>query len=433
MGRQRNSPCWMILQLLCHKSNRKTLRCEHRSITRSFASYKMSQQSVVAQNPQLLCAVGSYDAAARVNICTKKVDYHSVPSNLTHLSNVKCAENVYRETKTYSKEDTIPSWKASLPIPLRDRGPHRLQKVCISDNVDVYLLGTGHVLKETAADVQLLLSHINPDCIFLELCDDRFKSMFPQHSNNADDTTNEYGDWFLNTMAILQSMDQDYTAKQLDAEAGVDFISAVDYWSKNRAQNPCYNTNQVFVGNVNLRRRPYLILGDRPIQLTLARISESFSWWDKVKSCAGLLLFSLPWFRQSPEELRTWSDSVTRDDKCDGLTEDLEEMRQDSPAFYKAILSERDTWLAAKLIQTCRAICQKLEQQTEHQRQTMVAVVGASHVAGIVKQLTAQTNQTPEQVLSELVKTRKWAHDKEVHQITIQKWIHDLVEVPHRS
>ena len=59
----------------------------------------------------------------------------------------------------------------------------------------------------------------------------------------------------------------------------------------------------------------------------------------------------------------------------------------------------------------------------------MVAIVGAGHVPGISEWLT-QTNstETPEQVLSRLVTTRKFAKEAESEQLTAS-WINEVTEL----
>jgi hypothetical protein len=78
---------------------------------------------------------------------------------------------------------------------------------------------------------------------------------------------------------------------------GLDIIGAIDYWYKTQAapntsdnNNNNNNNNQVFVGNVHLRRRPYLIVGDRPENLSLMRAWESTPMWFRVLLGVGLML-----------------------------------------------------------------------------------------------------------------------------------------------
>ena len=344
----------------------------------------------------------------------------------------------------------VPVWKSSLPIPLCNKGPQALQKLCISGNIDIYLLGTAHVSNDSSADVQLLLSHVDPDCIFVELCDARM-ALFENHQEEADDGTAKLegiphlssvnvtwserwrrwttrrntthsspgNNWFQSMSAVLlTSVQQDY-AEKLGVELGGEFKCAHSYWYRKQREN---------LDQAAMNRRPHLILGDRPVQLTLMRAWESLSVWAKVKVCVGLLWSSLPWGKPNVEELRAWLASVMQTDGADILTQSLEELRRYFPTLYTTIIAERDAWLAAKLIQTCRALNHP-QNQNRSRRQSIVAVVGAGHVPGIVHWLTTRTTQTPEEVLSTLVTTERWAKDETVQQSMIPNWIHEVVAV----
>jgi pheromone shutdown protein TraB len=94
--------------------------------------------------------------------------------------------------------------------------------------------------------------------------------------------------------------------------------------------------------------------------------------------------------------------------------------------LYSTIIEERDAWLAAKLVQTCRALQQG-------RPNTMVAIIGAGHMHGVCRWLTTPpSNTTPEQVLSGLVATKRWANDEIVQKEAIPAWIHHVSEL-HRG
>ena len=68
--------------------------------------------------------------------------------------------------------------------------------------------------------------------------------------------------------------------------------------------------------------------------------------------------------------------------------------------------------------------------RSRRRRRSIVAVVGAGHVPGIVQWLTAtQMEKTADQVLAELVTTKRWANDAVVQQELVPSWIYDVVEI----
>jgi pheromone shutdown protein TraB len=199
---------------------------------------------------------------------------------------------------------------------------------------------------------------------------------------------------------LLTSVQEDY-ANDLGVELGGEFRCAHQYW----------------LGKPNC----HLILGDRPLSLTLVRAWESLSLFGRIKVMLGLLWSS---FRKpDPEELREWLRSVLRDE-TDVLTESFLELRRHFPTLYTTIIEERDAWLAAKLVQTVRAL------QHTRRESTVVAIVGAGHMPGILQWLTAPPNaSTPEEILRPLTVTRKWANDEVVQKTVAPAWIHEVTEL----
>lgn len=349
----------------------------------------------------------------------------------------------------------VPAWKAALPVALRGKGPKTLQKICLG-GTDIYLLGTAHVSNDSSADVRLLLDAVQPDCIFVELCDARVpilagggggetaattmmtNSSCSSSSSISSSSSSGTGSspsfmarmkatqqaqggsrWQALSTVLLTSVQEDF-AKELDVELGGEFKCAHTYWLNHGR------------GGGDRQQRPHLILGDRPLHLTLVRAWESLSWFPKAKLIGALLWSSLR--KPNKEEIRQWLAAVMLEES-DVLTESFAELRKHFPTLYTTIISERDAWLAAKLVQTCRVlqsdcIAAASASPTRHGRTSIVAIVGAGHVPGISRWLTSATNTTPERVLSELVATTRWANDEVVQNEAIPLWIYEVIVFP---
>lgn len=240
---------------------------------------------------------------------------------------------------------------------------------------------------------------------------------------------------------LLTSVQEDY-AESLGVELGGEFRTAYNYW-KSRNENQQYLSNST--------THPTLVLGDRPLSLTLVRAWESLGWWPKTKVMLGLVWSSLQ--KPKPDEIRAWLELVMREES-DVLTESLQELRKHFPSLHTTIIAERDAWLAAKLVQTCRILAQLQQQYTttsskamfasgeskEGQRTSssrkkrLVAIVGAGHVPGIVQWLTgnhsyAPTNRSPEDILLNLTATQRWNNDALVQTEMIPMWIQDVTQL----
>ena len=304
------------------------------------------------------------------------------------------SNNAFNTTKLSNY--TTPDWQKSLPHPLPTRRTLERIHIPLSSNtkVTVYLLGTSHVSNDSCADVRVLLNATQPQIVFLELCDQRINMLFPPPTiTTADDGFPPNATfWDRVTMVrqqggmstssaigtVLLSQVQDDYAESLGVELGGEFRAAWDYCQIHR---------------------PICILGDRPLRITLARAWESLAWWGKTKCLVALLWSSLQ--KPDPEELREWMQRILLGDS-DVLTESMAELRNAFPSLERVILKERDAYLACKIFQTCR----HLDARENH---TMVAIVGAGHGKGICQWLTDGNGQTPEQILSDIVQTKKHA------------------------
>eukprot|EP00977_Amphora_coffeiformis_P003384 scaffold630_cov174-Amphora_coffeaeformis.AAC.4 len=337
---------------------------------------------------------------------------------------------------TTSTDQPLPAWKAALPPLLQRKGSKTLQRLVLGD-VEIYLLGTAHVSNDSCHDVRLLLESVSPSCIFVELCDARIplldgtdnapgtegdlkntnteteKLSWTQRIANIQESQGGSKFQALATL-LLTSVQEDY-ADTLGVELGGEFRAAHEYWkSQRRTQMQQYPPNNAF---------PVLILGDRPLSLTLVRAWESLTWWPKLKVMGGLLWSSFS--KPNPEEIRSWLESVLREES-DVLTESLAELRHHFPSLHTTIIAERDAWLACKLVQTCRI----LRGAVRPRRSKLVAIVGAGHVPGIVQMLTASNpGQTTEAILHDLCQTQRWQTDELMQKQIIPQWVNDVTQV----
>ncbi|CAJ1930807.1 unnamed protein product [Cylindrotheca closterium] len=365
--------------------------------------------------------------------------------------------NGSNETTTTTTAETqdpliaVPEWKRKLPYPLNNK-TSTLQRITIPGfggrcAVEVYLLGTAHVSNDSSRDVNLLLETIDPDVIFLELCDQRIPMLTapPPELNGEGETSEdtEKKPWWrrrktkpkpsneeggrqpksLHGMAsnMLTSMQQDY-ANSLGVELGGEFRTAYNFWEQSRLSRPA--------GAV------HMILGDRPLYLTLTRAWESLGTWGKTKLLVALFISTLQ--KPNPEELRNWMKSILEDDSGDILTKSIDDLKKHFPTLEEVIIRERDAYMACKLYQTCRQMLIMLQQQQRQESpppsspsiQRVVAIVGAGHIKGMCHWLTGgnQGKGTPEDVLAGLIKIKKAIAHEDAQVLT-----HDVMVVNHEQ
>jgi pheromone shutdown protein TraB len=425
-------------------------------------------------------------------------------------SNEYSVGNVTSVTTTNGRtqNSNIPLWKQQLPFPLNNK-TKTLQRILIpggghpegedafstGSDVEVFLLGTAHISKDSSRDVRQLLESVEPDAIFLELCHQRLNLLEPsdnddidvdthqqQHETDEDDTSNNKsnttgGFWnqcrglfrrgqnsrakkkkektsdekridtrsFSSIASSLMSNMQGNYADSLGVELGGEFRAAYQYW-KTVVPHGIGSYRKV-----NRIHNVHMILGDRPVTLTLTRAWESLRIWGKIKLMVGLLVSSLR--KPNPDELREWMENILYGD-TDLMSESVTELAKHFPTLAEVILKERDAYMACKLHQTCRRLLiADSRHNRSNRRYRLVAIVGAGHVEGICRWLTTggsvttistvarttassssssktakdidisqQPPESPEDILSKLIQIKATIpqedHDYLVHQIT---------------
>jgi pheromone shutdown protein TraB len=345
-------------------------------------------------------------------------------------------------TAVLAASPPLPAWKAALPPILQRKGPKTLQRLILGD-VEIFLLGTAHVSNDSCRDVQVLLEAVQPSCILVELCEARIPLLDGSDTPTVDEAAaaaaaNETAptklswrermkqvqdsqggsQWQAMCTLLLTSVQEDY-ADTLGVELGGEFRAAHVYWKAQHAQQPAAVAGY---SDTVASAFPALILGDRPLSLTLIRAWESLTWWPKLKVMVGLLWSSLR--KPDPQEIRDWLAQVLREES-DVLTTSLAELRQHFPTLHTTIITERDAWLACKVVQTCRIL------RSSRQPRVVVAIVGAGHVPGMVVRLTTPDSrqQTTEEILNELCQTKRWLKDEVVQTQAMPQWVNEVSQV----
>eukprot|EP00258_Populus_trichocarpa_P006563 XP_002310462.3 traB domain-containing protein isoform X1 [Populus trichocarpa] len=212
----------------------------------------------------------------------------------------------------------------------------------------VHLVGTAHVSQESCREVQAVVSYLKPQVVFLELCASRVAVLTPQ--NLKVPTMGEMIEMWKknhNTFGILYSWFLAKVSDKLEVFPGSEFRVAFEEARK-------------YEGKV--------VLGDRPVQITLQRTWGKMPLWHKVKLLYSLLFQAL--FLPSSEDL----DKMLKEmDDVDMLTLVIQEMSKQFPTLMDTLVHERDQYMSSTLLRIAK----------EHT--SVVAVVGKGHLQGIKK------------------------------------------------
>ena len=295
-------------------------------------------------------------------------------------------------------------WRLNLPTTIRDRQHF---KRLVIDDTEVYILGTSHVSADSCDDVRILMNHLKPDVLFIELCPQRIPILFQENDDlKIDEGKLDENAGFFETMKNLQSngmsragalstilltkVQGDY-ADKLGVKVGQEFKEAYECAVSQNQQAPA--VPHTGVSGAGCR----VVLGDRPVRLTLVRAWESLSVFGKIKLVLYLIWSSLK--QPSEEELKKWMEDIMKDG--DLLTASIKELSEAFPSIGRVIINERDAYMFAKLKQTASLGSRRI-----------LAVVGAGHCEGICRLVTNEKlgNQPvdTQNLLQSIIETKEW-------------------------
>ncbi len=212
---------------------------------------------------------------------------------------------------------------------------------------EIILVGTAHVLKESAELVKKVVSEENPDSVCVELDEARYQSIQnPKAWENTDIVqvikTKKVG--YLLANLVLSSY-QKKIAQKLNTTVGQEILQAMESAKEIKAE---------------------LILADRSIQTTFLRIWRKLGFWEKGKLLLGVLY--------SDEDDKQISDDVVKKIMEEDMLEAaMSDMRKQFPKIGEILISERDQHLASKI--------------KNAPGKKIVAILGAAHLKGVEEEI----------------------------------------------
>lgn len=225
--------------------------------------------------------------------------------------------------------------------------PDSVRKITTAGGKNVFIIGTAHVSKKSVVDVRETVEKVNPDSICVELCEARYKSLIKRDLwKNMDifKVVKEKKAVFLLAQLIMSSFYRKL-GEQLDVKPGAEMIEGV---------------------NLAKERGKKLVLADRNVEITLKRVWGYLNFWNKLKMTAQLLA-SLFITEKIDEKL---VEDLKNKDQLENI---LDMFAKAFPEVKSRLIDERDIYLSQKI--------------KEAPGKTIVAVVGAGHVPGIVEHI----------------------------------------------
>lgn len=222
-----------------------------------------------------------------------------------------------------------------------------ITKFFLEDGKEIILVGTAHVSKQSAEEVKDVIESERPDSVCVELDEQRYNTIMDANVWKQMDIFKIIKEKkaTLLLMNLLISSTQKRLAKHLGIKAGQEIIQGIES-SKSTDAN--------------------LVLADRNIQVTFSRVWHNIGFWGKMNLLSLIIYSIFSDDKITEEELEKMKSQ-------DMLNAILDDFTQAFPKLKVPLIDERDQYLAQKI--------------KEAPGNKVVAVVGAAHVPGIIKEI----------------------------------------------
>ncbi|MBK8283550.1 MAG: TraB/GumN family protein [Ahniella sp.] len=232
------------------------------------------------------------------------------------------------------------------------------------DGTEFVLLGTAHVSRRSADAVSAMLARESFDAVAVELCPHRAEAL---RNPDAIASLNLFqvlkeGKAGLIAAGLALGAFQRRLADQYGIEPGAEMRRALS--------------------EAQTRNLPVWLV-DRDVGLTLRRARAALGFWAKAEMSAGLVASLI-----STDEIA--EEEVEKLKQGDMLQSTFAEFAKQSAPLYRAMIEERDQYMAARL---------REEAASAGRPHKVLVVIGAGHLAGSASQLESAT-QSPAELLA---------------------------------
>ncbi len=209
----------------------------------------------------------------------------------------------------------------------------------------IFIVGTAHISQESVDLVKTVIEQEQPDCVCLELDDKRYQALSQKQQWDDLDLKSIIKNKQLSTLLIslLMASYQKRLGGKLGVKPGAELLMGAQ---------------------VAKDLHIPISLCDRDVRITLRRAWKSTSFFKKGYLFASLLASLFDKSEISEEKLKELKQK-------DVLTQLMAEMGDNLPDLKRVLIDERDLYLVEKI--------------KESPGKKIVAVVGAGHVAGMLK------------------------------------------------
>lgn len=213
----------------------------------------------------------------------------------------------------------------------------------------ITLLGTAHISEESVREVQNEIENRKPDCVCVELDEQRLKSLEdPESWKNMDivKALKEKKGFLMLVNFVLSGFQ-----KRMGGNVGI-----MPGFEMKAALEKCRELSIPAV------------MADRPIQTTLRRAWSKSSPYGKCQLLSSLIASAFSKEKISAEEV----ENLKNNSEMNSM---MSELSKDFPSVKEVLIDERDLYLASKI--------------WESDGNNVLAVIGAGHLSGVENCLAA--------------------------------------------
>jgi pheromone shutdown-related protein TraB len=232
---------------------------------------------------------------------------------------------------------------------------------------EIRILGTAHVSQKSVDEVKAAIEEFQPDVVAVELDPARFAALKKSMAEPSVSEVIEAGNF---TQLLVQ-----WTLSYLQRKIGMDV--GVEPGAEMKAAITEAEALNLGIGLI-----------DRDIRITLARFWKSMSLWEKLK-----MFYALSASLAGVEGEEIDIEALKQEDV---IALALEEFRKFSPNGARALIDERDAYLAHQLL------------ALDARGGRVLAVIGAGHVKGVRQYMDNPTTLPPLTDLTSDVKSPPW-------------------------
>lgn len=257
------------------------------------------------------------------------------------------------------------------------------KKVIELNGKNIVLIGTAHVSKESVEEVEREIREEKPDCVAIELDEQRYASLNDSEGYKNIDIIKilKEGKGFLMLANLILSSFQRRMGLNIGVKPGDEMRAGIRV------------AEELGVPSVMV---------DRPIQTTLRRAWAKTSFAGKSKLLAALVASAFDTEEVSTQEIENLKNSNEMDNMMGELSSAM-------PSIKEVLIDERDFYLAAHIWKSVT--------EENDSRNKVVAVLGAGHLPGVEKHLVLLASGTENTDTEEISKV------PEKKGSAVKKWI----------